>query len=171
MPAKFITPPLGLWGLPNTGTGEQLLLQCLNNDDTALTLKQGDIVVIDRTAVGFAAAGQLQYTGAIKTIPNSKDPSVLGPVSVGDSATNTQVQYPLGSTCAVAIGGVARCQTTGGAFAFSDMLQTSTTRGRAQRLAAAGAAAADVGSIFAIELESQAAADSAGTTRCLMARA
>jgi hypothetical protein len=173
MPSKFITPPLGIWGLSNTGVGEQLLLECVNNDDTLLTLQQGDIVVPDRTAAGFLAVGtqQNQYTGTVKTIPNSKDPSCLGPVTMGDSTTNVQTIIGIGQVCMVAVGGVARVQTTGGAFVFGDMCQTSSTRKRALRLASDGAALADIGTVFAIELEAQGAADSAGTTRCLIARA
>ena len=65
MPSKFLTPPLGIWGLTNTGVGEQLLLQGFNGDTTSLTLKVGDIVVQDRTGPGIPALvnGQGGATG------------------------------------------------------------------------------------------------------------
>jgi len=181
MPAKFITPPLGVWGYTATparageigadNVGEQLLLQCWNNDDTSLTLHQGDVVVIDRSATNMPTA-PAGAGGAIKTIPNSKDPSVLGPISTGDSFTNTQVSYPLNSVCFVAVGGVARVQVGNALpFVFADMVNTSTTRGMAGRLAAGGAALTDIGTVFGITLEPLGNRDSLNTIRTMIARA
>lgn len=177
MPAKFLTPPLPIWGLANAGVAEQLLLQGFNNSGG--TLKHGDVVIVD-TSVGqmpaVVAGAQNAITGAMTTTAVAKNNFVLGPVSIsGDAGTNSAL-VAAGATIFACVGGVARVNVTGaavvaggGANPAGSQLQTAAVV--KQALQNGVVAAGDIGSIFAIALEAQAAADANTTVRCLIAHA
>src|SRR5215469_15030888 len=101
MPAKFITPPLTLWGLTNTPAGEQLLLQCVNTSTVAPTARShGDIVIPDTTtnfnATQFAAAPATIGGGVINTA-TTPSYQALGLVSVSGDASVTSQTIPQGN--------------------------------------------------------------------------
>jgi len=163
MPAKFITPPLPIWGLTNAGQAEQLLLECFNN--SAAARSHGDLVVVDNS-VGQMPAAQASITGAVTTTTTTPDAKVLGVISTsGDpSPTAGQPTIPIGNVCFVAVMGNARVNAAGNAVAAGNTLISSATGG-----AATGAAfptpAANVGATIGTALEAK---DAANTLRALL---
>jgi len=177
MPSKFITPPINIWGLTNSGVGEQLLLQCFNN--TGAAVQHGDVLSIDNSAgqmPAVVAGAQNAITGAVALQSTAvKDPKLLGPVSVsGDSGTSAQ-QLAVGATCFICIQGAARYQigTVGGQVA-SGLLEGNGNTANSGRTIQNGvlttaqpAALADIGSIRGLSLEAAAAKDANNTIRGL----
>lgn len=164
MPAKFITPPLSLWGLTNTGAAEQLLLQCFNNSGGSLA--HGDVTIIDNSA-GQMPAAPGSITGAVTTTTTAKNNLVLGPISVtGDASTNAQTVANQ-AACFVACTGAARVQVGAQTAAAASALSTTTTVKQALGTALP-LAVADITTVFGIALESQAARDANNTLRALI---
>lgn len=165
MPARFITPPLPIWGLPlnvvgGQGTAEQLLLECYNNSGAVRT--NGDVMVIDNGVVNMPASPS-GIGGAVTTTTVVNDPKSLGPISVGDQQPIT-VTTAAGATCLVAVAGAARTNCTGGATAAGNAIGTTAT--------AAGVAGtafpmglANIGSMIGVALEAR---DAANYARCLI---
>jgi hypothetical protein len=175
MPSKFITPPLALWGLTNSGVAEQLLLECFNN--TGAAVQHGDVLSIDNSAgqmPAVVAGAQNAITGAV-TLQSAatKDPKLLGPVSTsGDSGTSGQ-QLGIGATCFIVVGGAARYQigTVGGQVANGIIEGNGNTANSGRTIqngvtaTAQPAVVADIGSIIGISLEAAAAKDAFNTIR------
>ncbi len=168
MPAKFITPPLAVWGDVSSGVAEQLLLQCFNNSSGSLA--HGDVVVVDNSA-GQMPTAPGGITGAITTTTSASDLKVLGPISMtGDPNTNGDTEA-VGNTCFVCVHGVARVQIAGNTVAAGGNLATSGTAKVAATPGTAGSVAALqalIPSFFAAALESQAGKDAYNTIRCLV---
>jgi len=175
MPSKFITPPLSLWGLTNSGVAEQLLLECFNN--TGAAIQHGDVLSVDNSVgqmPAVVAGAQNAITGAVALQSTAvKDPKLLGPVSVsGDAGTSAQ-QLAVGAVCFICVGGMARYQigTVGGQVA-SGLIEGNGNTANSGRTIQNGvtataqpAALADIGSIVGLSLEAAAAKDANNTIR------
>lgn len=151
MPAKQINNVAGVWG-GSTSANEPVLIEMVN--DSAGTVKQGDVVVTD------GVTGRL-----FTTTTTANDKTVIGVVcTTGDTSTDATT-IAVGQPCFVAVGGVARVQIGGATVAAGDILATTTTA----KLAVTNNSAT-VGQAFAIALESQAAKDAQDTIRCIISK-
>lgn len=165
MPARFITPPLPIWGLPlnvvgGQGTAEQLLLECYNNSGAVRT--NGDFVSVDSGVVNMPASPS-GMGGAVVLPVAANDPKSLGPISTGDQQPTT-VTYAAGATVLVAIAGAARTNCSGGAVAAGNAIGTLNgvpgVTGTAFPMALP-----NIGSMSGVALEAR---DAANYARCLI---
>lgn len=154
MPSKQIANAAQVFGQAPAagapyGTGsEQVLVEVVNN--SAGTLKQGDVVV-------WAAADVVG--NKVTTTTSANDARVAGVISrTGDTSTDG-VTIPVGGTCFLCVGGVARVQIGAQAVAALGILGTFTTAKQADDTATA------VGTILGVALEAQTAIDAQGCIR------
>lgn len=164
MTDRLISPPQTVWGGFGTGDFEQKLVECFNNSGAVLT--HGDVVVIDNSA-GQMPAAPGSITGAVTTSTTSKDPKVLGVVSVTGDASTSAATIAAGNTCQVCIAGVARVNIAANTVAAGSFMSQSGAAKVAQGTAAP-LAVADIGTVFGVALEAQGAKDANNTIRCLI---
>lgn len=149
MPTRQISNPGGVWG--ETAQAEQITLEVINN--SAGTLTQGDVVVIDATGTLITTT---TTAGALNTI---------GVVTTTGDASVDATPIAIGAPCKVVTGGVARVQIAAATVAALDILTSTTTAKRAVTNNSA-----TLGTAIAIALEASTAKDANNCIRAIIGK-